>query len=351
MKIRIKGIYSKKKRLASGQIAQYFYDRTTGARLPDDRSSASFHLAVERLRRTKAKPVPHARSFAQLVTEYRQSLKYKRLKESTRKEYDRHIRYLSEVLSSASVKDIHKRHVEIIMKKFADTPTLALAIKRTLSILLAYAKDRLEWIDTNVCHGMETARDRREVGQKPYSEAEIAKFRAMNPVGSRARLIFETALGTAIRISDVGRIPPDAFESGSIHILTNKTGAEVVAGVTKQMLEAWRAWEAHRRRLHDVEPEFAVCAENGARLHKRTISEDMREAFERAGFEEGQRTHALRYTACVRMLESGYSYDDIAELTGHSMASMAKKYTQKRRAAQVRVRIFNSIDDEGALVE
>lgn len=307
MKIRIKGIYSKKKRLASGRIVEYFYDRATGARLPDDPSSAAFLLAVEKLRRTKSKPIPHARSFAQLVSEYRQSPKYSMLKVSTRKEYDRHIRYLSEVLSSVSVKDIQKRHVEMIMKKFADTPTLALAVKRTLSVLLAYAKDRLEWIERNVCHGMETAHDRPEVGQLPYSEAEIAKFRAANPVGSRARLIFETALGTALRISDLGRIPPDAFESGSIHILTNKTGADVVAGVTNKMLEAWRAWEAYRRTRHDVDPTFAICAEDGTGLHKRTLSEDMKEAFERAEFPEGQRTHALRYTASVRMLESGFS--------------------------------------------
>ena len=71
----------------------------------------------------------------------------------------------------------------------------------------------------------------------------------------------------------------------------------------------------------------------------------MAAAFEAAGFEAGQRVHALRYTAAVRLFERNLSYDDIAEATGHRMASMAQKYCEKRRGARHRQLIFDSFDD------
>lgn len=277
MKVHYKGVYLKRKKLASGQVRIYYYDRQTGARLPDDPSSSAFLLELERLRRTKNSAVPAERTYAHLIREYRQSLGYTRLKASTRKEYDRHIRYLEEVLAMFPVKDIRRKHIEKIMSKFADKPTLAIAIKRTLSVMMTYAQDRLEWIDFNPCQGMERQRLRGTVGQRPYSEEEIAQFRAANPFGTRARLIFETALGTALRISDIPKIPYHAFLSGEVHILTNKTGAFVVAGVTEQMREAWMAWEKTRRMHSDVDVQFAICSLEGKKLHKRTLSEDMEE--------------------------------------------------------------------------
>jgi site-specific recombinase XerD len=346
MKVRIKGVYFKNKTAASGQVKTYYYDRATGTRLPDDPASSVFVLALERLRTTNTKPVPDDRTFAHLIRECRSSLGYRELKVLTRKEYDRHIKYVEPVLATWPVRQIKRVHVEQIVKKFVDRPTLAVAIKRTLSVLMTYAMERMGWIEHNPCLGMERRRGRKDLGQRPYSEQELAVFRAANPVGSRARLAFEIGLATALRISDIVQVPSAALDAGMIHILTNKTGADVLVGVTVKMREAWEAWAAYCRTQSSSDASFAVCSVDGTRLHKRTLSEDMAAAFTRAGFSEGQRTHALRYTAAVRLLESGFSYDDIAEHTGHRMASMARKYTEKRRSAAVRARVFDKIDAE-----
>lgn len=68
-------------------------------------------------------------------------------------------------------------------------------------------------------------------------------------------------------------------------------------------------------------------------------------AFTAAGFEKSQRTHALRYTAAIRLFELGtFTYDDIAEVTGHAMADMAQKYCRKKRNAQARIGTINGFD-------
>jgi integrase len=71
----------------------------------------------------------------------------------------------------------------------------------------------------------------------------------------------------------------------------------------------------------------------------------MREAFEKAKFGESQRTHALRYTACVRLFEAGYTYEQVAEAAGHSMAQMAKSYCDKKRNAPQRAALIDAIDE------
>jgi hypothetical protein len=71
----------------------------------------------------------------------------------------------------------------------------------------------------------------------------------------------------------------------------------------------------------------------------------MQVAFVAAGFEEGQRLHALRYTAAVRLYERNFAFANIAEQTGHRMAAMAQKYCEKRREVKQRELVFDGFDD------
>lgn len=128
MKVRLKGIYAKTKKLTLGQVRTYYYDRHTGKRLPDDPGSSDFLLAVERARRAQGIPVPGERTFAHLLRECHQSLGYAKLKVSTRKEYDRHVRYVEPVLATFPVRDIKRKHIEKIMTKFVGKPTLAVSV-------------------------------------------------------------------------------------------------------------------------------------------------------------------------------------------------------------------------------
>ncbi|TNC52078.1 hypothetical protein FHG66_04630 [Rubellimicrobium rubrum] len=102
-----------------------------------------------------------------------------------------------------------------------------------------------------------------------------------------------------------------------------------------------------RRRAQGRWPaRIQVCAVFGRRnaVSKRTVSPDMEEAFDRAGFDKNQRIHALRYTAATRLLETGFPYHSIQELTGHRMAEMAKKCTERKHQAPVVAQTFDRLD-------
>ena len=346
MKIKLRGVYSKRAKLKSGQVVEYFYHRATGTRLPGDPTSLEFRIALDKLNRAPLGDIPADRTFGHLVREYRQSTKYADISAATRSEYDRHLRYVEPVMRDWAVKDIRQAHIEKIMQKFLTKPTLRVAIKRTLSVLLSYAVRPLGWIDINPCFGMESARMRKqkELGQRPYEEEEIRKFRRANPYGLRARLAFEIALAGGFRRGDLTRIRADDIKEGVIHMFTNKAGTEVIVLVNDHIRLAWEAWEDARRKKGWPPSKYAICSEDGGQLHKRTLSKDISEACARAKFEPDRRLHALRYTAAVRLRETGHNLEDIADHVGHRMLSMAEKYVAKKRAAERRKQVLDQFD-------
>ena len=97
VKVRIKGVYPAHRTLACGKRVTYFYHRKTGKRLPDDPTSLEFLQAVERSTGRRSRPPKPAVpdwSFMHLFQRYKASTAYTDLAESTRKEYDRQIRYV-----------------------------------------------------------------------------------------------------------------------------------------------------------------------------------------------------------------------------------------------------------------
>lgn len=343
MKLRIRGVYAAHRKLASGRRVTYYYHRKTGARLPDDPNSSAFLQAVAELNKPR-KPALPEKSFKHLFQRYRASTAYTELGKRTKQEYDRHIRYVEPVIGLFQVASFTRDHMDRITSNFAEKPALANAIRRTISVLLGFAADVLQWIPVNPILGMEKRRRRREEGQRPLTEPEIARFRAANPYGSRERLAFELGLATALRREDMVKVRGEDILAGLIPLLTNKAGVLVVAPVMRHLLDAYHAFrKQHPKHAGSI---YALGAHrDGIPIHKRTLSESSQKACDRAGFDAGQRLHALRYTAAARLFECDLSFNDIAEHTGHRMAAMAQKYCEKRRNAMERGQLLESYDD------
>ncbi len=348
MLIRIPGVNTTtKKNKRTGQVKRYYYHRRTGERLPDDPTSMEFLVTKARLDAQPIAEAPAERTFKHLVEEYKKSEDFLELAPSTKSEYLRHIKYLEPVLGTFLVRGLRPSHVAKLKQKYAATPTLAKAIGRTISILLGYAAYPLEWIPTNpLVQPKRNAAKRRSksVGQRPYEEAEIAMFRHKNPLGTRTRLAFEIALGTALRREDLCKVPATALDGETFAFVAGKNGELLSLPVTEAMREANRAYQATRAAAGLPPSRFALSSESGSHLHKRTISAEIEAACKAAGFASKQRLHALRFTAATRLFEVGVPYSTVQELTGHRMAEMAKKYTDQKRAAPLKAGIFNAAD-------
>jgi integrase len=201
-----------------------------------------FMEAVRKLNGQTAHPQPARPTFSHLLAEYRSSVAYRQLAPATRKEYERYFKILEPMLGTFPVVQIKKRHMEQVMQKFSSKPAMAIAMKRAASVLFSYAAEKLEWIDADPLFRMESPRKRKQPGQRPYSEAEIRRFREATPLRARARLSFEIGLATAFRISDSGRVAAEDILSGMIALIINKVSELLVAPVTRQLREAYLAF-------------------------------------------------------------------------------------------------------------
>lgn len=386
-KPRVKGVYPKRKTLADGCEVTYWYHRKTGARLPDDPWSDEFRDRVAELDRKKpllpkaaptapeadaatrpsASPTAQAdhlanvvppsaairnpapgipeKCFKALMARFLISPAFLDLEPGTRDEYARHMRYVEPAIGLNPVAAFTADHMDLIMSKYPDTPTLRQAIRRTMSVLLSYAARTLKWIPSNPLIRTDKPRKQQEEGQKPFTEPEIAHYRERHPYGTRERLVYEIGLSTGFRREDIALVLGDDILAGLIPLLTNKAGVLVVAPVTRHLKEAYVAFRAAHPKVRGCR--YAIGSQrSGKPIHKRTVSAFMEAAFKAAGFLQGQRIHALRYTAAVRLYERNFSIADIAEHTGHRMAAMAEKYCEKRRKATVRALTLDGFDDE-----
>ncbi|MEA5159818.1 site-specific integrase [Cereibacter johrii] len=328
----------------------YYYHKATRTRLPDDPTSPEFLAMVRQLDAKGARrPVPADRTLGHLIELYKQSSWYLELRATTRSEYDRHLKYL-EALRDQPAAGFTRVHADALKTKYLAKghKELGHAVVRTLSVLLSYAVF-LKWFDRNPLFGRTVGEKRRrsEVGQRPYEEHEIGAFRDANPLGSRARLSFELALSTGFRIEDLPEVPRESVSAGQVTIITRKSGSLVVAPITEIARAALLAFEDTRRAHMGAafEPSrYAVSTLDGGKIAKRRLSGELRDAYIAAGFEEGQRTHALRYTAAVRLFELGFHFDDIADLVGHAGADMTRQYLVKKRKAKLVGRLLDAID-------
>ncbi|MGP3698648.1 site-specific integrase [Rhodobacter sp. NSM] len=262
------------------------------------------------------------------------------MRATTRSEYDRHLKYL-EALRDQPAAGFAQVHADALKTKYIAKghKEPGHVVVRTLSVLLSYAVF-LKWFDRNPLFGLTVGEKRRksEVGQRPYEEHEIAAFRDANPLGAGARLSFELALSTGFRIEDLPEVSRESVIAGQVTIITHKSGSLVVAPITEMARAALLALEDTRRAHMGAafEPSrYAVSTLDGGKIAKRRLSGELRDAYIAAGFEEGQRTHGLSYTAAVRLFELGFHFDDIAELVGHAGADMTRKYLVKKHQAKL----------------
>jgi len=175
-------------------------------------------------------------------------------------------------------------------------------------------------------------------GHRPAEESEIAQFRARHAVFTLKRVAFELALNTGQRGQDVIAMKKEDMREREIHVVQEKTGARVWLPMPADLRAALGPWMKDRIGLILTTP-------TGRAMKEDYFRHMMREAYDEAGLPQDFTTHGLRYAAATRVYEvyKSMNYPDriaweaVADITGHATMLMAKKYSEKKRRAQITV--------------
>lgn len=311
MRVHLKGVHSVKMRLVDGRVAVYHYAWRGGPRLPGEPGSAQFLNAFNHAHAARKRPL-HGCLFT-LISEFKSSAEYLSLAPSTRRAYVTYLREIEVEFGDMPLAALESPRVRGEFKRWRDgmtaTPRKADYAWTTLARVLSFAKDRGR-IASNPCErgGRLYAADRAD---KIWTEDDIARLiAAATPQMTLALML---ALWTGQRQGDLLALPWSAYDGSHIRLRQSKAGQAVIVPVGEPLKALLNA---SKRRSATI-----LANTRGKPWTSDGFRTSWRKLCERAKI-KGLTFHDLRGSAVTRLSLAGASPQEIAGVTGHSLADV-----------------------------
>ena len=261
----------------------------------------------------KAYNYPAPATVGAVITEYRKSLAYRKLKPSTKTAYERALDLMKEA-DSLPIAKIRRRNILQRMDELGDTPGLATRYLRMWQTLLKFAVER-EYIEHSVAAKIPVP----ELGSHERWSDEAVEF-ALRCLPERFRNAALLAVYTGQRAGDLVKIRWSDTAGETLHVIQEKTGTEVFVPVHPTLGEALKAWPRISTHI--------LTDSNGRPWRKHSFCAQMSKALRAHPKLNGCVFHGLRATAASRLAEAGCSTHEIAAITGHKSLAQVEKYTK-----------------------
>jgi integrase len=309
MRIRLKGLNSKRKRLADGSFKTYYWAWKGGPPLRGELGTpefnASYNEAVAR------KVIPPQGELLSLLQGYQASDDFRRLRDRTRADYVRQIRIIEKQFGDFPLSALADRRTRGMFMAWRDK--LAMQSRRqadyawvVLSLVLAWAMDR-GLIAINPCaRGGRLYRGNRV--DRIWTVNDEAAFLKSAPTHLHLPLLL--ALWTGQRQGDLLRLPWSAYDGARIRLRQSKTGVPVsfkVGAPLKAMLDTTVKCST-----------IVLTSTEGKPWTPDGFRASWRKAQAAAGI-VGVTFNDLRGTAVTRLALVGCTEAEIAAITGHTL--------------------------------
>jgi integrase len=204
----------------------YYYAWRGGPRLKGEPGAPEFIASYNEA--VAGRQAPDSDRFRSLVTAYKASPDYKRLADTTKRQWSPWLDRIADHFGELSIAQFNRaeRIKPVILKwrsKFADTPRTADFGMQVLSRVLTYAVDPLCKISSNPCKGISQlySNNRSEI---IWTEADIAAVKAF--CSPEVALGIDLAACTGLRAGDLVRLSWSHidFDQGAIILPTSKSG-------------------------------------------------------------------------------------------------------------------------------
>jgi integrase len=315
----------------TGKLRRYFRRGAVRGPLPGEIASEEFMLSYQAFLGAVGNPTTKTSrsgpgTFGALINEYYGSRPFLNLKPSSRQIY----RYVLEPLAKAHghrmVRDMRADKIGKIIQDIGETkPGMANLTKSVLQKMMKYAV-KMKWRPDNPVLGIEPF---KRGTHHTWTEGELKTFEARWPLGTRQRLAYALLLYTGQRVGDVAKMNRADIVDGELHVIQQKTGAELYLPIVPELEQAMRAYAAKGLSL--------IGAEDGRPMSRAGLSHMMRAAIKDAGLPAKCVSHGLRKAAMRRLAESGKTEKQIAAVSGHKTLREIERYTaaaDQRRLAK-----------------
>ncbi|MGA7958107.1 MAG: tyrosine-type recombinase/integrase [Xanthobacteraceae bacterium] len=302
-------------RLASGEVKTYYYHRATGTRLVGEPGSTefltSFTAAEQSLRQR------HAGTLSGLIRDFEGTKQWRRLAESTKKEYKRVFKFWDAEYGTCPYRaledkafraDIIKWHDKFSEEKPREADNRVTILARVLSWA---AKDGP--LRVNVLDGFERAyaSDRSDIIWLPE---QVEAFLAV--ASPEMQLAMALALHTGQRQGDIRRLAWTTYDGTSISLRQGKANRLGQAAPVTRV----PCTKALKVTLDSAPRRAAVIltTKTGRAYQKRYFAEQWEETCKAAGITD-LHFHDIRGTTVTMLFRAGCNIGEIVTITGHSL--------------------------------
>jgi enterobacteria phage integrase len=309
-----------------GKLRRYFRRGATRGGLPGDIGSPEFMAAYQALLGDKpAVSTKISGSLGLLITEFYASRPFRNLKSSSKQTYRAALEPLAKAHGHRTAKINHRQACKLIADIGETKPAMANLTKRVLQAVYKYAV-KAGWVDANPIIGIDPFKTGTH---HTWTEGELQTFEKRWPLGTRQRLAYTLLLYTTQRGGDVTRMNRADLVDGELHVIQQKTGAELHLPFVQQIQRALAACPAKGLTLFG--------RENGKPMTRAGLTRFMKDAAAEAGLPAKCVPHGLRKAGMRRMAEAGKSVNQIAAVSGHKSLREVQRYTEaadQRRLAR-----------------
>lgn len=281
-------------------------------------------LAGEGQKQPSAK-APPVGSISALCEAYYRSADFAHLSDQTKYTYRGIIERFRAQHGTKPVARLEAKHIRKILDDKKDTPAAANNLLRILGLLMRYALEH-DWIRIDPTQGVRKLKHKTD-GFATWSEADIARYEAAYPVGTRERLAFALLLYTGARRSDAVRLGWQHIQGGTLSFSQQKTGGRVTIRVHKDLAAILAVTPREQLAFLTTKYGKPFTAESLGNWFRITCKE--------AGLADGLSAHGLRKAVARRLAEAGCTPHQIAAVTGHKTLKEVERYTQEANREQL----------------
>jgi integrase len=308
VRVLLKGVHKVRYRLASGEVATYYYAWRGGPSINAEPGTPEFvRLYTEAL---AARKRPASGTMMALIAEYKAAAEFTTRAEVSKRNYLHYLRAIESEFGDMPIEALSDPNIRGVFKAWRDSmaasPRKADYAWTTLARVLSVAKDRGR-ISINPCErgGRIYEADRKD---RIWGEAELGRLLASASPGMTLALML--ALWTGQRQGDLLRLPWSAYDGKHIRLRQSKTGRNVVVPVASYLREAV-----------DHSPRAGVqilLNRRGLPWTSDGFRTSWRKLCAKAAI-KGLTFHDLRGSAVVRLALAGATVPEIATITGHGL--------------------------------
>lgn len=315
MRARLRGINTIRRKLASGVTETYYYHRGSGERLKGTPGSPTFLACIadaEAKMRTRDNGTLNG-----VVREFQETAKYRRLAESTKKEYRRIFTFWSDEFGTCPLtgledkafrRDVLKWHDAYSAKNPREADNRVTILARVLSWAASDGP-----LDRNVLDKFERAykSDRSEMIWLPE---HVNAFLAV--AEPEMKLAMVLALHTGLRQGDILRLTWHNYDGQRITVTPGKSKRE--GGKGKQLpIPCTTALKTTLDGLTKRSP-LILTTKTGRAFKKRYFADQWEKTCKAAGI-ENLHFHDIRGTTVTMLFRGGCDVAKVASITGHSL--------------------------------